>query len=352
VGRVEPGPLFEHLLGVFGRLGERQPAVVVFEDLRWADPSTQDLIAFLAQNLRNAAVAMVLTYRSDELHRRHPLYRLLADLHRDPDLEAITLSGFRRAELVGLVSEISPEPVPAARMNELADRSGGNAFYVEELIAAGRAAGLPASLAEAILARVSRLAEPVPTVLHEAAVLGVGIDDALLAAVSCRPDVEVAAALREAAATQLLIVDESGYRFRHAVTREALYDDLLPGERARLHLAAARALQQERAGLPEHERWARLAYHASAAHDLPAAFAAAVRAGLAAEQVAARAAAAAHFETALDLWDRVPEPASAAGMDLADLRLHAAEALIFGSFASPTSTTWSSNASTASSRPS
>src|SRR6266487_5914705 len=94
--------------------------------------------------------------------------------------------------------------------------------------------------------RVSRLAEPIPAVLHEAAVLGVDIDDELLAAVSHRPDVEVAAALREAAAAQLLVIGESGCRFRHALTREALYDDLLPGERARLHLAAARALQQKR----------------------------------------------------------------------------------------------------------
>jgi len=182
---------------------------------------------------------------------------------------------------------------------------------------------------------VSRLAEPIPAVLHEAAVLGVDIDDELLAAVSHRPDVEVAAALREAAAAQLLVIGESGCRFRHALTREALYDDLLPGERARLHLAAARALQQKRPGLPEHERWAHLAYHALAAHDLPAAFAAAVRAGVAAERVSALAAAATHFEAALDLWDRVPDPASVAGMDLADLRVHAAEALNFSGSLAP-----------------
>jgi DNA-binding CsgD family transcriptional regulator len=327
--------LFEHLLGLLVRLGERRPALVVFEDLHWADPSTRDLVAFLARNLREAAVAIVLTYRSDELHRRHPLHGLLADVRRDPDLEAIALPGLGRADLSALVGEISDEALPAARVDELAARSGGNPFYVEELIAAGQSAGLPASLAEAILARVSRLAEPIPTVLHEAAVLGVDIDDRLLAAVSHRPDVEAAAALREAAAAQLLVIGESGCRFRHALTREALYDDLLPGERARLHLAAAQALQQERPGLPEHERWAHLAYHASAAHDLPAAFAAAVHAGVAAERVGALAAAAAHFEAALDLWDRVSDPASAAGMDLADLRVHAAEALNFGGFNVP-----------------
>jgi DNA-binding CsgD family transcriptional regulator len=329
------GALFEHLLGLLVRLGERQPALMVFEDLHWADPSTRDLVAFLARNLREAAVAIVLTYRSDELHRRHPLHGLLADVRRDPDLEAIALPGLGRADVSALVGEISDEALPAARVDELAARSGGNPFYVEELIAAGQRAGLPASLGEAILARVSRLAEPVPAVLHEAAVLGVDIDDELLVAVSRRPDAEVAAALREAAAAQLLVIGESGCRFRHALTQEALYDDLLPGERARLHLAAALALQQERPGLPENERWAQLAYHASAAHDLPAAFAAAVRAGVAAERVSALAAAAAHFETALDLWDRVPDPASAAGMDLAGLRLRAAQALNFSRSLAP-----------------
>ncbi len=144
--------LFEHLLGLLVRLGEHRPALVVFEDLHWADPSTRDLVAFLARNLREAAVAIVLTYRSDELHRRHPLHGLLADVRRDPDLEAIALPGLGRADLSALVGEISDEALPAARVDELAARSGGNPFYVEELIAAGPSAGLPASLAEAILA--------------------------------------------------------------------------------------------------------------------------------------------------------------------------------------------------------
>ena len=171
------GALFEHLLGLLVRLGERRPALMVFEDLHWADPSTRDLVAFLSRNLRAASVAVVLTYRSDELHRRHPLHGLLADVRRDPDLEAIALPGLGRADVSALVGEISDEALPAARVDELAARSGGNPFYVEELIAAGQSAGLPASLGEAILARVSRLAEPVPALLHEAAVLGVDIDD-------------------------------------------------------------------------------------------------------------------------------------------------------------------------------
>ena len=69
---VGAGALFEHLLAFFGRLGAHQPALLVFEDMHWADPSTRDLVAFLGRNLREAAVTLMLTYRSDELHRRHP----------------------------------------------------------------------------------------------------------------------------------------------------------------------------------------------------------------------------------------------------------------------------------------
>ncbi len=265
------------------------------------------------------------------MHRRHPLHGLFADLRHDPNIEAIELRGLDGADLRALVRAITDEPLTASKLAELAARSGGNPFYVEELVAAGESRMLPASLAEAILARVSRLAEPIPTVLHEAAVLGLTIDDDLLATVSGRTHAEVTAALREAASQQLLVIDESGCRGRHALTREALYDDLLPGERANLHMAAATALELGRRGMPEHERWAHLAYHASAAHDMPGAFAASVQAGLAAEHVFALAAAAAHFETALELWHRVPDPASAAGMDLAELRLRAADALTFGS---------------------
>jgi predicted ATPase len=75
--------LFEHLLGLLVRLGEHRPALMVFEDLHRAEPSTRDLVAFLVRNLREAAVAIMLTYRSDELHRRHPLHGLLADVRRD-----------------------------------------------------------------------------------------------------------------------------------------------------------------------------------------------------------------------------------------------------------------------------
>jgi DNA-binding CsgD family transcriptional regulator len=338
VGEADPtvgaGPLFEHVLGFLVRLGAHQPTLLVFEDMHWADPSTRDLVAFLGRNLRGAAVAMMLSYRTDELHRRHPLRSLLTDLERDPYIDRIALAGLTRSELATLLGEITDEPPMADVLDDLISRTDGNPFYVEELVAAPAAGGgLPATLADAILARVSELPAPTSMVLHQAAVLGELIDDILLAEVTSQSAEQIADALREAVARQVLVIDQSGCRFRHALVREALYDDLLPGERERLHVATARALQTPGLGgrVEEHVRWTLLAYHAYAAHDLPLAFAASVRAGLESERMHALAAAAGQFERAVQLWEQVPDAEVAAGMTRAELILRAAEAAHFSS---------------------
>ncbi len=319
--------LFEHLLAFLTRLGQRQPVMLVFEDMHWADASTRDLVAFLGRNLRSAAVALLLSYRADELHRRHRLRPLVADLEREPHVEQIALDGLDRAELVSLLGEISDDALPDAAVDELLARSEGNPFYVEELIAAGgMGRGLPATLADVILGRVAMLSERTQAVLHDAAVLGHEVDDALLADVTGQPLDVVITALREAVYDQLLAIEGDACRFRHALVREALYDDMLPGERERMHVAAAQAVQTS-SRLSEQARWASIAYHWDAAHDPPQAFEASVRAGIEAEKVYALADAAEQFERALRLHDRVPDADSLAGMTRADLLVRAADAV-------------------------
>jgi DNA-binding CsgD family transcriptional regulator/phage gp36-like protein len=321
------GPLFEHLLGFLTRLGARRPVLLVFEDLHWADASTRDLVAFLGRNLRDAAVTFVLTYRGDELHRRHPLRPVLADLDRDPRVERVQLTGLGRAELAGLLDDISDQPIPAETVDALLYRSGGNPFYVEELVASGGLDGrIPETLAEVILSRVARLSETTQGVLHAAALFDGDLDDELLADITARPIDDVAAALREAVSDQLLVLGGEACRFRHALVREALYDDLLPGERTRLHVATARALERSERG-SEQMRWAMLAHHWDAARDEPKAFIASVRAGLEAEKVHAFGDAAEQYERALRLGEQVPDAEAAVGMSTADLLLRAADAV-------------------------
>lgn len=324
-GAQSSGPLFEHLLGFLNRLSQRQPVLLVFEDLHWADASTRDLVAFLGRNLRDAAVVLLLTYRADDLHRRHPLRPVIADLERDPQVERIVLPGLGRDELAGLLGEISDDPPSGEVVDELLARSGGNPFYVEELMAAGGIDhGVPATLSDVILSRVERLSEPAQGVLHVAAVLGDEVDDVLLEQVTGQP---VTPALREALSDQVLVIDGDACRFRHALVREALYDDLLPGERERLHLDAARAIEAS-TRLDEHVRWALLAYHWDAGRMPVKAFAASLHAGQEAERVHAFADAAAQYERALRLYDRVADP----GIGRAELLLRAASALHASSF--------------------
>ena len=128
------GHILERVLDFLARLGEAAPAVVVVEDLHWADSSTRDLVAFLARNIPAARVLLLVTYRTDDLHRRHPLTPLLAELERG-DAAWIRLAGLTRPDVADLVAQTSGAGA-AAGVSLLLDRTGGNPFYIEELLAA------------------------------------------------------------------------------------------------------------------------------------------------------------------------------------------------------------------------
>src|SRR5215207_8053044 len=136
---------------------ERSPVVLVLEDLHWADRSSRDLLAFLARTLRSGRVTLVVSYRSDELHRRHPLRPLLAELIRLPEVERLQLAPFSRAELADHLEAIAGVPLPAEQVARIHSRSEGNPFYAEQLMAAGAndtQIALPETLADVLLARV------------------------------------------------------------------------------------------------------------------------------------------------------------------------------------------------------
>jgi DNA-binding CsgD family transcriptional regulator len=323
--------LFDGVLSLLGRLSELAPLLLVVEDLHWADRSTRDLIAFLVRTLRGGRVALVASYRSDELHRRHPLRPLLAELVRIPDLERVELTPFDRAELAEHLRAMAGEPVTPEAVDRILARSEGNAFFAEELVAAGamRAdVALPDALADVLLGRIEALPELAQEVLKVAAVAGRRVGHQRLVAAAGRPEAEVERGLRDAIAGQVLVADAvtESYRFRHALLQEAVYGDLLPGERIRLHATYARLLAESRGVADEPGSAAELAYHSLASHDLPGALAALVEAAAHAAAVSAPAEADHHLTRALELWERVPDADAVAGIDRVDLLLRAAEA--------------------------
>jgi DNA-binding CsgD family transcriptional regulator/tetratricopeptide (TPR) repeat protein len=329
---LAPTRLFELLLGMLHRLAERDPVLLVIEDLHWADQSTRDLLGFLVRNLRGG-VALVLTYRSDELHRRHPLRPFLAELDRTGRVERLELERLGRRELAELLSGILDEPVAPALVGEILARSEGNPFFAEELLAAYlEGARLPTVLRDLVLARVEALSEPAQRVLAVAAVAGTRVDHELLAAVVDHEAEQLVWLLREAVTHHVLAVDEASgaYVFRHALVQEAIYNDLLPIQRGPIHAAYARALDRrieargDRSRATAAER-GQLAYHWYAAHDQGQALLACVHAGQAAESASALAEALGHYERALELWDQAPEAAARSPLDQVSLLQRAAE---------------------------
>ena len=270
----------------------------------------------------------VFTYRSDELHRRHPLLPLLVELERTPRAIRVELARFDRDELADQLTDIlggAPEPEVVTRMHA---RSDGNPLFTEELLAAGAdgRGGLPPSLREALLSRVERLPEQAQQLLRLLAVIGRAGHDLLAEAAAIEP-ATLSIAMREAVEAQIVITDGEGrFAFRHALLREVLYEDLLPGERAELHLKLAQALERMRGGHDEAWIVTGSAHHYNAAGDQPAALRAAVEAAEAVSRLQAYHEAAALLDRAVALWPRVPDAAKIAGIDEGELLARCARA--------------------------
>lgn len=325
--------LFETILGVLRRAAERATLVMAIEDLHWADASTRDLLHFLARNIREERLLLIGTYRSDELHRRHPLRPLLAELAR--------LDGVDRIELLGLTPEESAAQVDAILGDRTTPefaaaahgRSGGNPFFTEELVAAGSASlALPRSLRDMLADRLRDLDPDAQRVMRVAAVSGARVEHRLLAEVVDLAEEALNEAVRQAVEHHLLVPtapDEApGYTFRHALVQEAVYEELLPSERARLHAEYARVIEADaaRGAAEAPARTAQLAHHWYLAHDLARALPAAIAAGHAAAAVAAFAEARMFYDRALELWPKVAADALPPDTDRVTLLEVAAEA--------------------------
>ena len=284
--QVEDVRLLDDLRLAFLEAAAAGPILVVFEDLHWADSSTRDLITTLA-GTASGRLLLVLTFRSDELHRRHPLRTALAELRRSGSVRAVDLGPLSRQDVALLMAGRSGAVPRAPVLSSMLQRSEGNPLYVEELLAAEEVAGtsrLPEHLADLLLARVDRLADETRRLLRVASTDGTRLDAEVLIQVaeSRREDVE--ASLREAVDANVLRLRADHLEFRHGLIREAVYDDLLPDERTRTHASVAEVLSVriEAAKAPSLLDLSRAAFHWREAHDIPHALAASIRAGNAA----------------------------------------------------------------------
>ncbi|MFB9596916.1 AAA family ATPase [Saccharothrix longispora] len=297
--------LFDAVHGLLGDLAGERPVLLVLEDLHWADASTRHLLSFLLPRLSGQRLLVVATYRSDDLHRGHPLRPLLVELVRLPAVQRLDLTPLSAIDARSFVAALSDD-LPDDVVLEVAERSDGNPFFAEELIAfATSGAGhVPRTLAEVLPARVERLRPEAQRVVRIASVAGRSVRHELLRDVAAVDDVALDTALREAVQHHVLLVDRAGgYAFRHALLREAVYGDLLPGERTRLHSAYA----DRTAAGGGRGAAAALAHHSLESHDLPRALRASVEAAQEAQAAGAPAEALRHLERAQELWPAVPE---------------------------------------------
>jgi DNA-binding CsgD family transcriptional regulator/tetratricopeptide (TPR) repeat protein len=299
--------MFEAFRAVLERLSQEGAVVVAIEDLHWADRSTLDLVTWLARNLAGSRVLLVATYRSDEMRRSHPLRPVLAELGRLPHVDRVELEPLTSQEVADLLTAIHGRPVPPEIVSQVADRSEGNPFFAEELFAASGNERVPLTLRDILSARIDSHSDSAKEVLRIAAAAGRRVDHRLLEVVASLELDELDAGLRAAIDGQALVPDGDGFRFRHALLQEAVHEQLLPGERSRLHRAFADALLDEpslAAGGADAVD-SELAHHALAAHDVDLAFRSLVRAGERARTLFAFSEAQRHFEGAADLASRV-----------------------------------------------
>lgn len=321
---VDRADLFAAVHALLEAVAEVSPVLLVIEDCHWADQSTRDLLSFLFSRPFEGPVAVVASYRSDDLHRRHPLRRQVAEWSRLRNVGRVVLAPLGDDQVRLLIATLTPTEMGEQALGAIVRRAEGNAFFVEELVgaASGPDSWVPDDLADVLLVRLDRLQDEARQVVRVASVAGRKVAHDLLVAASGLDPAALDEGLRQAVEMNLLVPGDGTYSFRHALLGEAVYDDLLPGERVRLHQRYAEALREGRG----RGTAAELARHARLAHDLDTALDASIRAGDEAMAVAGADEAARHYEQALELLED-PARRAAVDVDVSKLAVSAAEAL-------------------------
>lgn len=319
--------LFESMRLLLESLAAQAPVVLVLEDLHWADRATRDLLVYLSRNLHGARLLLLVSYRTEALAGAHPLRSELAELVRIDGVTTLALPRLSRADVALHLSAMLGQEAAPDVVNAVHARGGGVPLFTEALVTQTGAVRtrLTGSLRDLLLGAVNELPEQAREILHAMAVGGFRVGHGLLAAVVGTDGLD--AALRAAVASNVVVTtDDGGYAFRHALIREAIRDDLLPGERQRLHRAFAEALEADASLAADAWVAASIALHWRAADDPARALDAAWRAAQQATVRLAYAEQLTMLEHALELWPRVAPAQRPRGVDRARMLEAAADA--------------------------
>lgn len=257
--RTSPERLRDAIASLIEAASERAPQVLVVEDLHWADESTLAILSFLLCALSRGRVLLLITCRTDDVRRGDAVSRFIGEATRSRLVERLTLARLDHEAVRELAEQITGHPISATALERMQSRAEGVPFFIEEI--AGCSNGpLPDSLRDLLLARFDRLGDDARHVVQVVSGAERPLSHPLVVRLADLSELRLEDALREATRTGILVVVDEDYRFRHALLREAVHDDLLPGERARLHRAYAETLEAQCAGAESSDD-AALAYH-------------------------------------------------------------------------------------------
>ena len=291
--RVAEGATPAELMAALADEVRRHPAVlIVLEDLHWADEATLDVVRLLARRIESVPLLLVVTYREESLDRTHPVRLVLGELPSEPSVVRLPLAPLSLDAVAALATPTGMDAEALAR------RTGGNPFFVTEVIAA-EDVELPVTVRDAVLARAARLGPPARAVLDAVSIVPARAELSLLEVlVDAYPD-----GLDECLASGMLEAGGAAVAFRHEIARMALEEALSPHDRMLLHRSALRALE---AGTGRPSDLARLAHHAEGAGDRDAVLRYAPEAGERAAAVGAHREAAEQFARALREAEGLP----------------------------------------------
>jgi DNA-binding NarL/FixJ family response regulator len=289
---VEAGGGPHELVTALLQAAARRPTIVVLEDVHWADEASLDALRLLTRKVERAPLVVVATFRDDSLERTHPLRTVLGELATRPQVARIAVPPLS----VQAVAELAEAFEREAR--ELHLRTGGNAFFVTEVLASGNGA-IPDTVRDAVLARAARLSDEARALLEAVAVAPPRVEIWLLEAMA-GADVD---ALDECLASGMLVARPGAVEFRHELARLAIEEAIEPRRALRLHQAALSALVEPPSGRPDVTR---LAHHAEAAGDTRAVLRHATAAAEQAAGLGAYREAAAQYARALRVADDLP----------------------------------------------